>query len=374
MKTTRLSLLLAGLASMAAGCQPETGTSPTAQPPGATLKAHEAALATPVGTWTSNASSLLAHSGGHSATLLNGPGDALVVDGSGAEVYNPYTNAWRRTASPLTAHTLHTATELSSGKVLVTGGHAGTWGDWTPNAELYDPASETWSATAPMLTPRGNHTATLLDSGKVLVMGGNTRANGNGPEAEVYDPETNTWSGVSSGLILPRSRAALTVLYSGQVLVTGGYLWAHSGTATSEVWRYDPASNSLSRAGNLSRARHGHAAIRLYSGNVLIVGGIDGGSTVELYDPYLDQWSPGPPFPYDMTPLFSATMLYSGEVLVTDAIGQAALYDPATNTWIPTPKMKQGRSSPTATLLHTGEVLFVGGNSGGPRSVERFTR
>jgi N-acetylneuraminic acid mutarotase len=206
------------------------------------------------------------------------------------------------------------------------------------------------------------------------VMGGNTPAPSDGPEAEVYDPETNTWSSVSAGLILPRSRTALTVLYSGQVLVTGGYLWAHSGTATSEVWRYDPATNSLSRAGNLARARHGHAAIRLYSGNVLVVGGIDGGNTVELYDPYNGQWTLGPPFPYDVTPLFSATILYSGEVLVTDAIGQAALYDPATNTWTPTTTMKQGRTSPTATLLHTGEVLFVGGNSSGPRSVERFTR
>ncbi|MFE8604483.1 Kelch repeat-containing protein [Archangium violaceum] len=372
MKTTRLSLLLAGLASMAGGCQPETGAPPP-EAPGATLKAHEAALTTPVGTWTSNASSLLAHSGGHTATLLNGPGDVLVVDGSGSEVYNPYTNAWRRTASPLNAHSLHTATELPSGQVLVTGGHAGTWGDWTMNAELYDPATDTWSPAYLMHTPRGNHTATLLDSGKVLVVGGNIPARWNGPQAEVYDPATDTWSGVS-GAFTPRSRATLTVLYSGQVLVSGGYLWSSTSTASSEVTLYDPATNSFSPAGNLARARHGHGAIRLYSGNVLIVGGIDGGNTVELYDPFNNQWSLGPPFPYDMTPLFSATSLYSGEVLVTDAIGQAAVYDPATNAWTPTTNMRQGRTSPTATLLHTGEVLFVGGNSSGPRSVERFTR
>ncbi|HYO73236.1 MAG TPA: kelch repeat-containing protein [Archangium sp.] len=372
MKTTRLSLLLAGLASMAAGCQPETGTPPT-QAPGATLKDHEAALTTPVGTWTSNASSLVAHAGGHTATLLNGPGNVLVVDGSAVEVYNPYTNAWRSAASPPTPHTLHTATELPSGKVLVTGGHGGTWGNWTMYAELYDPATGTWGYASLMHTPRGNHTATLLDSGKVLVVGGNIPARWNGPQAEVYDPETDTWSGVS-GFFTPRSRTALTELYSGQVLVTGGYLWSSTGTASSEVTLYDPATNSFSPAGNLTRARHGHAALRLYSGKVLVVGGIDGGNTVELYDPYTRQWTPGPSFPYDMTPLFSATMLYSGEVLVTDAIGQAALYDPAMNTWIPTTTMKQGRTSPTATLLHTGEVLFVGGNSSGPRSVERFTR
>src|SRR5690348_389945 len=118
MKTTRLSLLLAGLASMATGCQPETET--PARAPTAELASRKAALT--VGTWTSNASSLLARPGGHTATLLNGPGDVLVTDGSGSEVYNPYTNAWRRTASMTTARSYHTATELPSGKVLVTGG------------------------------------------------------------------------------------------------------------------------------------------------------------------------------------------------------------------------------------------------------------
>ena len=371
MKTTRWSLLLAGLASMAGGCQPEEPV----QEPGAALQSKKAALSTPAGTWTSNASSLLAHPEGHTATLLNGPGDVLVAEGSSAEVYNPYTNTWRRTGSPLTPHTLHTATELPSGKVLVTGGHGGTWGNWTMYSELYDPTTGTWGMAALMHTPRGNHTATLLDSGKVLVVGGNVPARWNGPQAEVYDPQTDTWSGVP-GPFTPRSRTALTVLYSGKVLVTGGYLWwtSSAGDTSSEVNLYDPATNSFSPAGNLSKARHGHFAIRLYSGNVLVVGGIGGGNTVELYDPYTEQWSLAPPFPYDMSPLFSATMLYSGEVLVTDAIGQAALYDPSTNTWIPTTNMKQGRSSPTATLLHTGEVLFVGGNSSSPRSVERFTR
>jgi hypothetical protein len=67
-------------------------------------------------------------------------------------------------------------------------------------------------------------------------------------------------------------------------------------------------------------------------------------------------------------------MLYSGEVLVTDGIGQAALYDPSTNSWLPTPNMNVGRFAPPATLLHTGEVLFVGDNGSSPRAVERFTR
>ncbi|WP_257450201.1 Kelch repeat-containing protein [Archangium lipolyticum] len=372
MKTTRLSLLLAGFASMAAGCQPETET--PEQAPTAMLGSHEAALATPVGTWTRDASSLSAHRN-HTATLMRGTGDVLVTDGSGAEVYNPYTNVWRRTASLGTARYYRPATELASGKILVSGGRTSDWSTLFSSAELYDPATETWSPTGSMATPRAGHSSTLLDSGKVLVVGGNTPVRGQAPQAEVYDPETGTWSGVS-GAFTPRARVSATVLYSGKVLVTGGYLWwtSSSNDTSAEANIYDPATNSWSPAGSLARARHGHFAIRLYSGNVLIVGGIGGGNTVELYDPYNGTWSLAPPFPFDWTPLFSATMLYSGEVLVTDASGQAALYDPTTNTWLPAPNMNQHRFDHTATLLHTGQVLMVGGDSSGGRTVERFTR
>src|SRR5687768_9564 len=60
----------------------------------------------------------------------------------------------------------HSATLLSSGKVLVAGG-SGT------SAELYDPATGTWTVTGPMNVSHFGHTATMLPNGKVLVVGGN---------------------------------------------------------------------------------------------------------------------------------------------------------------------------------------------------------
>lgn len=372
MKTTRWPLLLAGLASMAVGCQPEEPV----QAPGAALEESQKAALT-AGTWTLNASSLLDHPRGHTATLLNGPGDVLVVDGSEAEVYNPYTDTWRRTASMSIQRTNHTATELLSGKVLVAGGSNSVSPNGLSSAELYDPATGTWSPTGTMHTPRLAHTAVRLDSGKVLMVGSVENYNEYGsihPPGEVYDPDTGTWSAVQ-GQFTPRIGASATVLYSGEVLVTGGYMWWRTTGApeSNEANIYDPATNSWYPAGSLAMARHGHFSVRLYSGKVLIVGGFNVRNTVEIYDPYSGQWSLGPPFPYDTTPLFSATMLYSGEVLVTDAIGQAALYDPTTNSWHPTSNMNVSRWQQSATRLHTGEVLFVGGG-GSPRSVERFTR
>ncbi len=371
MKTTRLSLLLAGLATMAGGCQPEEST----QAPTSALGTQQAALT--AGTWTTNANSLQGHPGGHTATLLRGPGDVLVTEGSGAEMYNPYTNAWRTTTALSTARHDHTATEMPSGKVLAIGGRSSNGLTLHASAELYDPTTETWSATASMATGHSQHSTVLLDSGKVLVVGGKQPTNRGGPvgpATELYDPDTNTWS-TPSGLFTPRSRASTTVLYSGKVLVTGGYLWfSVSPTATAEMSLYDPATNAWSLVNGLSQARHGHSAIRLYSGVVLIVGGMGGGNTVELYNPYSGQVTLGPSLPFSASPSLTATLLYTGEVLVTDTGGQAALYDPSTNTWLPASSMNLSRLTTTATLLHTGEVLFVGGDSASPNAVERFTR
>ncbi|WP_206882425.1 Kelch repeat-containing protein [Corallococcus exiguus] len=68
----------------------------------------------------------------------------------------------------------------------------------------------------------------------------------------------------------------------------------------------------------------------------------------------------------------TATLLYSGEVLVTGAHaeygtgGQAAtteVYDPITGTWQRTSTMTFGRGHHTATLLPSGQVLVTGGIS-----------
>jgi hypothetical protein len=95
----------------------------------------------------------------------------------------------------------HTATLLSNGKVLVTGGCDGS-NAALKTAEVYDPATHTWSPVSDMASPRCGHTATLLGNGRVLVSGG---VNNSGPlqTAEVYDPATNTWTTLSPSLTSP---------------------------------------------------------------------------------------------------------------------------------------------------------------------------
>ena len=64
----------------------------------------------------------------------------------------------------------HTASVLTDGKVLVTGG--GTNSGITNSAELYDPSTGTWIITGNMNNAREEHTASVLTHGEVLVTGG----------------------------------------------------------------------------------------------------------------------------------------------------------------------------------------------------------
>ncbi len=57
------------------------------------------------------------------------------------------------------------------------------------SSEIYDPLIGRWNSTGSMITGREFHTATLLSSGKVLVTGGEGNT-GYLSSCEIYDPLT----------------------------------------------------------------------------------------------------------------------------------------------------------------------------------------
>ena len=118
---------------------------------------------------------------GHTATLL-GNGKILIAGGGvlTAELFDPTTGTFTKTGSMTTARDSHTATLLNDGTVLVTGGEYLTSVFPFPcklkfssaSAELYDPTNGTFGYTGNMAAQRVFHTATLLTNGDVLVTGG----------------------------------------------------------------------------------------------------------------------------------------------------------------------------------------------------------
>src|SRR5438309_2134932 len=337
------------------------------------------AFADTPGTFTTTGSMSNARSV-HTATLLPS-GKVLVAggDSSGvilpsAELYDPATGVFSPTGSMGTARVRHTSTLLPNGKVLLAGGSPiSSSGISLASAELYDPATGTFTPTGSMGTARQTHTATLLPTGKVLIAGGSSTL----ASAELYDPATGTFSPTGS-MGTARQNHNAVLLPTGEVLVAGGFALSSNIQASAEL--YDPATGTFTPTGPMGTSRQAFSAALLPTGNVLVAGGITNGAVVlasaELYDPTAG--------------VFSATgsmgtarvlagnpeiLLPNGKVLIAGGsstgafstpLASAELYDPATGTFSLTGSMGTARSAQSMTLLPTGKVISAGGgNSSG---------
>jgi len=153
---------------------------------------------------------------------------------------------------------------------------------------------------------------------------------------------------------------------------------------TAEI--YDPASGVFSAAAStMFEARQAHTETRLANGKVLITGGINGVDylkTAEIYDPLTKIFAETTKFDATTSETVeslmnssraghTATLLHNGMVLIIGGYNEgtylntAELFNPATGVFSQLAiTLNEARAFHTATLLPDGQVLIAGGYNG----------
>lgn len=324
------------------------------------------------GTWTAVTSMGTARVN-HTLTLLP-DGKVLAVGGanldtstlhSSAELFNPSDNSWIATTGNMsTGRQSHTATLLTTGKVLIAGGLGATNGTERSSAELYDPANGTFSGTGSMSQARNSHKAVRLLDGRVLVVGGSAN---NSPlnSAEIYDPVLGTWSAAAS-LATAKGGFAMVLMADGRVMVAGGF----AGGEVKTFQIYNPGTNSWTAEANMNDLRSNSTATLLSDGQILLAGGDNAFPTTnkktELYNPGTSSWSYTTGDLAIVRASHRAFLLPDGKVLVAagfsnSATSTAELYNPTTGTWSTTGSLVGNRTNEEQVMLADGRVLATGG-------------
>ena len=194
-------------------------------------------------------------------SVLLHDGTVLFTGQVPSQLYDPARDSF--SPNGVMAFELSAAAALTNGQALFAGGEV--LGRMA-NAELYDPATRTFVRTADMGARRVWHSLTALPNGMALAAGGETDScSGNScffagsvASAELYDPAVRAF--VSTGsMAIPRETHTATLLGDGRVLMAGGVSYGgigiyHGGLASAELYTPDtmvptPALVSLSLDG-----------------------------------------------------------------------------------------------------------------------------
>jgi hypothetical protein len=267
---------------------------PVAGTTSATLNNMSSARAFHTATLLSDGTVLLAGGG------IDNIGDLTAT----ADIYDPTTNMFSSTGVMNFARGAHAAVLLTDGPladhVLITGGAVGSSAGLasTSSAESYDPVGKTFTFLAfTMNDARAFHTATVLSNGDVLITGGFSNFFGatfnggsgtmaglfgsNLSSAEIFDHTSSTFSCVgpadgtggavcSAAMRLGRGGHSATMFTSGplagQVLIAGGLGAKKPNSKAKELKEaelFNPTGNTFTKTGNLKTARGLHVAILL---------------------------------------------------------------------------------------------------------------
>lgn len=303
----------------------------------------------------------------------------------------------------------HTATVLTDGRVLVTGGTDGQ--GLITESELYDPQANAWSllsniaanqndafmidATGQFATVRQLHQAVKLVDGRVLVTGGfgAERLDASGQpvgemlkSAYLFDPGANKYTKVAD---MPENRGwhESALLSNGQVLVAAG-LDQNVATSLITSAAYDASADTWTSA--QMAAKHTWGAALTCGNSTLIVGGVDAanggqglginglpGSRVELFNAQGNAWQKGNDNRDQVFNMGRATdtqgkgFLAGGQGVnqqqgSVTILGAIEIFDPTAGTWTTNQAtLNTPRFVPeVAEINTTSDMLITGGVDG----------
>lgn len=298
--------------------------------------------------------------------LLNGK---ILITGGGADtttaqLFDPTTGLVTQLSPMLTARSVHTASLLLDGRVLVVG---------IGSAEIYDPSTEKFTAIDSAPYAYSRHISITLNNGKVIIAGGVYNSTGIPTSlAQLFDPNTQTFTYTGS-MSVARSRAKAILLKNGKVLVLGGQ---NSNSVNASYDLYDPSTGTFTSGSCTGRVRP--EMVLLNDGNVLVCGGNSGMATTlplatrlssaEIYNVTNNTFSATNSSMTVARDYFSAIKLDDGYVLMSGggnsaAISSAELYDPTSNTFYSVSSMSSARYSHQLFKISSNKVVAIGYNT-----------
>jgi len=193
--------------------------------------------------------------------------------------------------------------------------------------------------------------------------------------ASVYDPATGKWTDLGV-MPIPETHCGVAVDEAqGRILFLGGRRGAYPGTATSEAWQYNIASNAWTRSTPLPDPLSAGSA-EFLNGQIHYMGGNRGQDRATDYDvhyvlgPGEVQWHKAAPLPFPRDHFSTAVLggkiyIFGGEI-GHDAHhrqqADASAYDPATDSWATLAAMPIGKShAESSTFVLNGRVVIAGG-------------
>jgi MYXO-CTERM domain-containing protein len=232
---------------------------------------------------------------------------------------------------------------LTDGTVLSHGQALNNWVVLTPDAKgSY--ASGTWKAVASSAHARGGAQQHVLKDGRFFQAGGEyidgpACTTALCPTTEIYDPVANTWT--------PEATAPYDIGDTGSATLADGRI-LDSTRSGNEIQIYDPTTNKWTVSSpSVLKSGDENAWASLQNGGVLAVGYQSDGAAI--YNPATSTWIRTGPVPsgFNTGDTGGISQMFDGRVFVYGLAGQSYIYTPGASpadpgTWVLGPKMLNG--------------------------------